>query len=431
VAEFSVAAGERVGLRLSWIGWGQPDPGTLDAEDAVSSTTRSWRSWAGRCRYQGGYRDQVVRSLITLKALSYAPTGGIAAAATTSLPERLGGDQNWDYRYCWIRDATFTLMALLDAGYEQEAVAWREWLLRAVAGQPTQMQVLYRVDGSRRTTEIELPWLPGYANSQPVRIGNAAAEQFQLDVYGELMDSLHQARLHDIAPDPDGWQLQLRIMDFLESHWNEPDSGLWESRGPRRQFTHSKLMAWVGVDRAVQAVERFALDGPVDRWKRLRSEIAKEILDKGYNRRRRAFTQYYGSSTLDASLLLIPAVGFLPATDERMRCTVTAIENHLCHNGLVQRHPMTKDAGEGSFLACSFWLADNYILAGRQGKGRNLFEKLLKLSNDVGLLSEEYDTASGRLVGNIPQAFSHVALVNTAFNLAHTKGPAHRRASSG
>ncbi|MFL6141137.1 MAG: glycoside hydrolase family 15 protein [Labedaea sp.] len=439
VAEFSVGAGDRAGFRLSWTGLRQPDPGGLDAAADIRATQTWWQNWVAQCRYTGDYRDAVVRSLIALKALSYAPSGGIAAAATTSLPEQLGGVRNWDYRYCWIRDATFTLMALLDAGYEQEAVAWREWLLRALAGQPQQMQIMYGVDGERRLTETELPWLPGYAHSAPVRIGNAASDQFQLDVYGELMDALHQARTHGIPPDPEAWQIQRSLMDFLESHWRDADNGLWEMRGPRRHFTHSKLMAWVGLDRAIQAVDHFGLDGSADRWKQVRQEIFDEICEQAYNTRRHTFTQYYGSSTLDAALLLIPAVGFLPADDKRMKGTVAAIEKHLCQDGFVQRYTMTKHTedvdglppGEGAFLACTFWLADNYILQGRVEEGRALFERLLKLRNDVGLLTEEYDPHADRLVGNLPQAFSHVALINTAQNLASSHGPIHRRAATG
>ena len=436
VAEFSVAEGDAVDFRLGWSGPRQPEPEPSDAAKAIGDTAAWWRRWADRCQYTGDYRDAVVRSLITLKALSYAPSGGIAAAATASLPEHLGGVRNWDYRFCWIRDATFTLMALLEAGYDREAVAWREWLLRALAGEPEQMQIMYGVDGERRLTETELPWLPGYADSRPVRVGNAASDQFQLDVYGELMDALHQARGHRIPPDPDAWRVQQTLMDFLESHWKDPDNGLWEMRGPRRHFTHSKVMAWVGVDRAVKAIEQFDLTGPLDRWRVLRAEIFTEVCDNGYNAKRNTFTQYYGSRTLDASLLLIPAVGFLPAHDERVEGTVAAIEKHLCRDGFVQRYTMTKQTervdglppGEGAFLACTFWLADNYILAGKTDQGRKLFERLIGLCNDVGLLTEEYDPHARRLVGNIPQAFSHVALVNTAQNLANTHGPAHQRA---
>jgi GH15 family glucan-1,4-alpha-glucosidase len=439
VAEFTVAEGDRVAFRLTATGPRDPAPGPLRVSETVEATEKWWRRWVGRCAYDGEYRDVVVRSLISLKALTYGPSGGIAAAATTSLPEQLGGVRNWDYRYCWIRDATFTLMALLDAGYEDEAVAWREWLLRALAGDPQGMQIMYGVDGERRLPESELPWLAGYAGSRPVRVGNAASEQFQLDVYGELMDALHQARGAGIPPDPDAWEVQRELMEFLESHWRDADNGIWEMRGPRRHFTHSKVMAWVGVDRAVKAVEHFGLDGPADKWKRLRQDIFDEVCDKAYDRRRHTFTQYYGSSALDASLLLIPAVGFLPATDERMVGTVTAIEKHLCRNGFVQRYTMTEETeevdglppGEGAFLPCTFWLADNYILQGRTDEGRALFERLAGLCTDVGLLTEEYDPDAGRLVGNLPQAFSHVALVNTAVNLADSHGPARRRAETG
>jgi GH15 family glucan-1,4-alpha-glucosidase len=436
LAEFDVAEGDRVGFRLAWSAPRQEDPEPFDAAREVRTTERWWRDWAAGCDYAGEYREHVLRSLITLKALSYAPSGGIAAAVTTSLPEKLGGTRNWDYRYCWIRDATFTLMALLVAGYEDEAAAWREWLLRALAGEPERIQIVYGVEGERRLPESELDWLPGYAGSRPVRVGNSAATQFQLDVYGELMDALHQARTHGIPPDPQAWQVQRELMDFLESHWRDPDNGLWEMRGPRRHFTHSKVMAWVAVDRAIRAVEHDEVDGPLGAWKRLRSDIHDEVCERGYDGR--AFTQYYGSSTLDASVLLIPAVGFLPADDPRMESTVAAIEKHLCQNGFVMRYTMDDGtdeiddlpAGDGAFLACSFWLADNYILRGRVDEGRALFERLLELCNDVGLLSEEYDPHAGRLVGNVPQAFSHVALVNTAHNLANSHGPAHRRSTS-
>ena len=410
-----------------------------DVRALLRSTEEWWRRWASKCRYDGPHRDAVVRSLITLKALTYSPSGGIAAAATTSLPEKLGGVRNWDYRYCWIRDATFTLMALLHAGYEDEATAWREWLLRALAGRPEQMQIMYGVEGERRLTETEIGWLTGYEGSKPVRVGNAASGQFQLDVYGELMDSLHQARAHDIPPDEDAWRVQLALMDFLESHWRDPDNGIWEMRGPRRDFTYSKVMSWVGVDRAIKGVDAFGLDGPVQQWKQLREDIFADVCEHGYDASRNTFTQYYGSKTLDASLLLLAPVGFLPANDERIRGTVKAIEDELVAEGFVQRYTMTKQTqeldglppGEGAFLACTFWLADNYILQGRHEQGDELFTRLLGLRNDLGLLSEEYDTDAKRLVGNVPQAFSHVALVNTAHNLASNHGAAHRRAETG
>jgi GH15 family glucan-1,4-alpha-glucosidase len=441
-ADFTVGEGERVGFRLTWRGLrhGEPDfLGTAELARTVAATERWWQEWADRCTYSGEYREAVVRSLVTLKALSYSPSGGIVAAPTTSLPEHLGGVRNWDYRYCWLRDATFTLLSLLDAGYEQEAVAWRDWLLRALAGDPRRMQIMYGVEGERLLPEAELDWLPGYERSRPVRVGNAASGQHQLDVHGELMDALHQARARGVPPDPDAWRVQRVLMDFLESHWHDPDHGIWEVRGPRRDFTHSKVMAWVAADRAVKAVECFGLDGPADRWRRLRREIFQEVCSYGYDAERQTFTQYYGSAELDASLLLIPSVGFLPANDPRMRGTVAAIERELLRDGLVQRYTMGPHTravdglpeGEAAFLPCTFWLADNYILQGRTREGRELFERLLGLRNDLGLLSEEYDTGHRRLVGNFPQALSHIPLIDTAQNLAGGRGPAQRRSATG
>lgn len=433
VAEFEVAAGERVPFVLEWHPSHQPAGPSVDAVEAVAETFRWWEAWVGRCNYGGEWRDAVVRSLITLKALTYAPTGGIVAAATTSLPEQLGGVRNWDYRFCWLRDATFTLYALMSAGYRDEAQAWRDWLLRAVAGSPADMQIMYGSAGERRLPELVLDWLPGYEGSRPVRIGNAAVGQFQLDVFGEVMDSLHQSRRIGIPGDPLAWSLQRALMDFLESCWTEPDEGIWEVRGPRRHFTHSKMMAWVAADRAVKAVERFGLEGPVERWRRLRREIKAEVCERGWDVDRRTFTQAYGSSSLDASLLMMPLVGFLPAQDGRVRGTVAAIERELCRDGFVHRYTQVDDdvdglpPGEGAFLACTFWLADNYALVGRHEEARRTFERLLALRNDVGLLSEEYDVAAGRQVGNFPQAFSHVPLVNTARNLALGGGPGQRR----
>jgi GH15 family glucan-1,4-alpha-glucosidase len=381
------------------------------------------------------WRDAVERSLIVLKALTYAPTGGILAAATTSLPEQLGGVRNWDYRYCWVRDATFALYALMVAGYTAEAHAWRDWLVRAVAGHPEQMQIMYGAAGERRLSEFELGWLPGYEGSTPVRIGNGASTQYQLDVYGELMDALHQARRAGLPTNPTAWHVQRVLLDFLESGWREPDDGIWEVRGPRRHFTHSKVMAWVALDRAVKGVEQFGVAGPVGRWRGLRDEIHAEVCREGYDPERNTFTQYYGSRELDASLLMIPLVGFLPPSDPRVAGTVEAIQRKLLHGGFVRRYSTSSDvdglpAGEAAFLACSFWLADNLTLLGRRREARRLFERILALRNDLGLLSEEYDPAARRLVGNFPQALSHVGLVNTASNLTTAHGPAERRRRS-
>jgi GH15 family glucan-1,4-alpha-glucosidase len=439
VAEFSVGSGDHADFRLTWSTPRDQPPGHIDVGKGIRDTEQWWREWASACSYTGEHRDAVVRSLITLKAMSYRPSGGIVAAPTTSLPEQLGGVRNWDYRFCWIRDATFTLLALLEAGYEAEAAAWREWLLRAVAGEPEQMQLMYGVEGERRLTEYELDWLPGYARSRPVRIGNAASRQFQLDVYGELMDAMHQAREHGIPPDETAWRVQRVLMEFLEGHWREPDEGIWEVRGERRHFTHSKVMAWAAVDRAIRGVETFGLDGPADEWKKLRAEIFDEVCERGYDRKRNTFTQYYGSRELDAALLLMGPVGFLLARDKRLTGTIAAIEKELCRDGFVQRYTMTERTqkldglppGEGAFLPCTFWLADSYILAGRRDDGQAVFERLLGLRNDLGLLSEEYDVGSRRMVGNFPQALSHLALVNTAIDLASEHGPSHRRAGTG
>jgi GH15 family glucan-1,4-alpha-glucosidase len=431
VAEFTVRAGERIPFVLEWHPSHQPGRPRLDAGTAIEETVEWWESWARHCQYDGGWFDAVMRSLLTLKALTYRPTGGIVAAVTTSLPERVGGVRNWDYRYCWLRDATFTLYALMTAGYREEAQAWRDWLLRAVAGQPDELQIMYGAAGERRLRETTLGWLPGYEKSAPVRIGNAAVDQFQLDVYGEVMDALHQARRSGVGPDRAAWGLQRAMMEFLEGNWAEPDEGIWEVRGDRRHFVHSKVMAWVAADRAVKAVEGFGLDGPVDRWRRLRQDISDEVCAKGWNSRRRTFTQFYGSSELDASLLMIPLVGFLPAGDERMLGTVRAIEAELCEDGFVHRYSPTGvdglPAGEGAFLACTFWLADNYGLTGRHDEAVKLFERLLALRNDVGLLAEEWDVGAARQLGNFPQAFSHVPLVNTARNLSRAGGPAEHR----
>jgi GH15 family glucan-1,4-alpha-glucosidase len=438
VAEFVVSPGDRVPFVLTWNPSHLPIMDPAQAERALVETEAWWKDWSGRCTYTGPYREQVLRSLITLKALTYAPTGGIVAAPTTSLPEALGGVRNWDYRYCWLRDATFTLYSLMAAGYQDEARAWRDWLLRAAAGDPAQLQIMYGPAGERRLTELVLDWLPGYEGSAPVRIGNAAVRQLQLDVYGEVMDTLHQARRIGIEDDEFSWALQRNLLEYLETGWNQPDEGIWEVRGPRRHFTHSKVMAWVAVDRAVKDIEAYGLQGDVERWKRLRETIHEEVCKKGYDAQRRSFVQYYGGQELDASLLMIPLVGFLPPTDERVRATVGAIERELCYDGFVLRYQTNASRqvdglppGEGVFLACTFWLADNYWLLGRHDEARRLFERLLAVCNDVGLLSEQYDPHTRRFLGNFPQAFSHVSLINTALNLSAEVGPAEHRKSDG
>jgi GH15 family glucan-1,4-alpha-glucosidase len=434
-AEFTVSAGERVPFVLMWHPSFESAASPIDAEEVISHAESWWKEWSNRCTYQGPWREAVVRSLVTLKALTYAPTGGIVAAPTTSLPERLGGVRNWDYRYCWVRDATFTLYSLMLAGYTDEACAWREWLLRAVAGKPSQLNIMYGLGGERRLTEIELTWLPGYENSAPVRTGNAAWQQFQLDVYGELMDAMHLARRSGLEPNENAWRVQRALMNFLESCWRDPDEGIWEMRGPRRHFTHSKIMAWVAVDRMVKAVEQFGLQGPVKRWRALRENIRQEIFKRGFDPERNTFVQYYGSRELDASLLMVPLVGFLPANDPRVKGTVDAIERELVTDGFVLRYRTNEDVdglppGEAAFLPCSFWLVDNLAMLGRHEDALALFERLLALRNDVGLLSEEYDPDTRRLIGNFPQAFSHISLVNTASNLSRAIGPAKDRQQS-
>jgi len=419
VANFSVNAGQRESFVLNYRPSHTDTQSVIDAEMALAKTEDLWRKWSGRCTYRGRWRDSVVRSLITLKALTYKPTGGMIAAPTTSLPERLGGVRNWDYRYCWLRDATFTLNALLLAGYEAEAAAWREWLLRAVAGSPDDLQVLYGVTGVRRLDEYEVAWLPGYENSAPVRIGNAAAKQCQLDVYGEVMDTLHLARMAGLPPEPEAWAVQVALLKFLESHWERPDEGMWEVRGEPRHFTHSKVMAWVAFDRAIKDAEQDALEGPIERWRQIRDAIHAQVCERGFDSRRHSFVQSFDSPYLDASLLLIPQVGFLPVEDSRVAGTIAAIERDLIVEGLVMRYSTATNidalpAGEGAFLPCSFWLADCYLLTGRRQEAEALFERLLSLSNDLGLFAEEYDPRAKRMLGNFPQALTHMALVNTA-----------------
>jgi GH15 family glucan-1,4-alpha-glucosidase len=433
VAEFAAPEGQRVAFDLAWHPSHVPPPCPIDVEETIRDTERWWCDWSHGCSSQGRYREAVVRSLITLKALTYAPTGGIAAAPTMSLPEWPGGPRNWDYRYCWLRDATFTLYSLMVAGFLDEARAWRDWLLRAVAGKPSGLQIMYGLAGERRLTELELPWLAGYEGSKPVRIGNAASEQFQLDVYGEVLDALYVARRSGLAPLEDSWRMGRNILEYLESAWKMPDEGIWEVRGGRRHFTHSKVMAWVAFDRAIKAVELFGLDGPADHWRQVRDAIHAEVCRVGFDAGRNAFVQSYGSKALDASLLMIPFVGFLPPDDPHMLGTVAAIERELLADGFVARYA-TETAvdglppGEGAFLPCTFWYADNLALQGRRDEAQRIYDRLLDIRNDVGLLAEEYDPRAGRQLGNFPQAFSHVSLVNTAHNLgADGPGPAEHR----
>lgn len=430
-AEFTIEAGDALPFVLSWRPSHRRSVIHREAEELLRDCTAAWRAWTARCTTTGPWREAVVRSLITLKLLTFQPTGGIVAAPTTSLPEAIGGPRNWDYRFCWIRDATFTLYALMTCGYVEEARGWREWLLRAAAGKPEELQIMYGLAGERNLDERELPWLEGFAQSRPVRIGNAAHLQLQLDVYGELMDVLFAAEKLSPEGGADAWGLQLALLDFLETAWSLPDSGLWEMRSPPRHFTHSKVMAWVAFDRAIKFVERAGMPGPVEHWRALRAEIHQEVCQKGYDAVRNTFVQAYGFPALDASLLLLPQVGFLPPSDPRFVGTVEAIERELVKDGLVLRYSSQEAqdglAGdEGAFLPCSFWLADALMLIGRKSRARALFERLLALRNDLGLLAEEYDPRARRFLGNFPQAFSHVALVNTAHNLLD-HGPAHRR----
>ncbi|HEX3964288.1 MAG TPA: glycoside hydrolase family 15 protein [Trebonia sp.] len=423
LADFTVRQGDRISFVMSWAPGHDPDMPHVDAEQALSETTDFWTEWSARAAYPTGpYHQPVDRSLITLKALTYEPTGGIVAAPSTSLPEELGGVRNWDYRYCWLRDATYTLQALLAAGFRSEASAWRDWLLRSIAGQPETLQILYSLDGGRRLPEVELPWLSGYEGSSPVRTGNAASGQLQLDVWGETLDALFLARQAGLPADGDAWALQVELMNHLESAWREPDNGLWEVRGDRQHFTHSKIMAWAAADRMARSVRTYGLPGPARHWEQLRDQIHHDVVTHAFDAERNTFTQAYGSAALDASLLLIPRVGFLPGTDPRVLGTIDAIRRELSEGGLVKRYQTSETSdgvkgSEGLFIACSFWLVDALHASGQQQDATGLFERLLAMRNDVGLLSEEWDPAAQRQLGNTPQAFSHFALVVSALQL--------------
>src|SRR6202050_116554 len=433
VGDFTITRGETIPFVLTYSRSHQPLPNPVDAMGALAETEKYWREWSAKCRPAGSWSDAVRRSMITLKALTYEPTGGIVAAPTASLPEQIGGVRNWDYRYCWLRDATLTLLGAMHAGYYEEAQAWREWLLRAVAGSPEQLQIMYGIGGERRLTEWTASWLPGYENSAPVRIGNAAHGQLQLDVFGEIMDTYHQARRGGLTTNDSGWDIQLAFADHLKNVWRESDQGIWEMRGPPQHFTYSKVMAWVAYDRAIKSAETFGLEAPLDEWRTLREQIFDEVCEHGYDEELGTFVQAFGSKQLDANLLLLPCVGFLPVSDPRIERTIAAVEKHLLRDGFVLRYSTeeVEDAlppGEGAFLACSFWLVDVYMLQERYQEAETLFGRLVGLRNDLGLLSEEYDPIAKRLVGNFPQAFSHLALVNSAYNLTRRQKPAQQRA---
>ena len=433
VGEFTVMRGETIPLVLSYARSHRPVPPARDPTASLEATEKFWKDWTSKCRAAGEWTDAVRRSMITLKALTYAPTGGIVAAPTTSLPEKIGGERNWDYRFCWLRDATLTLLGAMHAGYYEEAEAWREWLLRAVAGSPDQLQIMYGIGGERRLSEWVVDWLPGYEKSSPVRVGNAAHTQLQLDMFGEIMDVHHQARRGGLTTNESGWDAQIKFLEYLARIWREPDQGIWEMRGPAQHFTYSKVMAWVAFDRTIKSAENFGLEGPLEEWRRLRDEICDDVCTHAYNKKLGTFVQAYGSDQLDASLLMVPCVGFLPVSDPRIAATIAAIERRLLRDGLVIRY-CTEDVtdalppGEGAFLACSFWLVDVYILQERFEEAENLFRRLVGLCNEVGLLSEEYDPSSRRLIGNFPQAFSHMALVNSAYNLTRVRKPLLQRA---
>jgi GH15 family glucan-1,4-alpha-glucosidase len=433
VADFWVGEGETVPFVLTYGPSHLPVPKPINPAYALQATQDFWTEWCSRCTHEGDHRDLVMRSLITLKALTYGPTGGMVAAPTASLPEKLGGVRNWDYRFCWLRDATFTLLALMNSGYTEEATAWHNWLLRAAAGEPANMQIMYGIMGQRRLLEWEADWLPGYEGAQPVRVGNAAHAQLQLDVYGELMDAFHQSRMANLKLDDGSWDLECAVLEHLAEVWDQPDHGIWERRGDGKDYVSSKVMTWVAFDRAIKSVEKFGFDAPVERWRALRDEICRDVCNKGFDAKQNTFVESYGSQLLDASILLLPAVGFLPASDPRVRGTIAAIEQHMMRDGFVLRHDPREISGEkqpieGAFLACSLWLADAYVLAGEIDKAQALFDRVVAVANDLGLLAEEYDSGAGRQTGNFPQALTHIALINTAHNLSDARKPVEKPA---
>jgi GH15 family glucan-1,4-alpha-glucosidase len=433
VADFEVGAGETIPFVLTYGPSHLPVPAPIDPAQALQETEAFWTEWCSHCTYEGDHRDLVLRSLITLKALTYAPTGGIVAAPTTSLPEKLGGRRNWDYRFCWLRDATFTLLALMNSGYTAEAAAWHNWLLRAAAGAPANMQIMYGIMGQRRLLEWEATWLPGYEGAKPVRVGNAAHAQLQLDVYGELIDAFHQSRMAELKLDDGTWDLECAVLEHLAGIWDQPDHGIWERRGAGKHYVFSKVMTWVAFDRGIKSAEKFGLKAPLDRWRSLRDTICREVCEKGFDATQNSFVESYGSHMLDASILLLPAVGFLPASDPRVRGTIAAVEKHLIRDGFVLRHDPREVSDEqqpieGAFLACSLWLADAYVLAGEFAKAQALFDRVIGIASDLGLLAEEYDSGEGRQTGNFPQALTHIALINTAHNLCDAKKPAEKPA---
>jgi GH15 family glucan-1,4-alpha-glucosidase len=431
VADFEVSEGETIPFVLTYGPSHLPVPAAIDPAQALKETEEFWTDWSNRCTYRGECRDLVLRSLITLKALTYEPTGGIVAAPTASLPEKLGGARNWDYRFCWLRDATFTLLALMNSGYTEEASAWQNWLLRAAAGYPANMQIMYGIMGQRRLLEWEADWLPGYEGARPVRVGNAAHAQLQLDVYGELIDAFYQSRLAGLEPDKDNWELGLAVIEHLAEIWDQPDHGIWERRGDPRHYVSSKVMTWVAFDRGIKSAEKFGFDAPLDRWRSLRDSICRDVCEKGFDREQNAFVESYGSPLLDASILLLPSVGFLPASDPRVRGTIAAVEKYMMRDGFVLRHDpreVTEEIQpiEGAFLACSLWLADAHVLAGDIAKAQALFDRVVAVANDLGLLAEEYDSGAGRQTGNFPQALTHIALINTAHNLSDARKPVEK-----